>query len=198
MNFGVHWSPPFVYKQSMDTRAFSCLTWIFFMSGTVFGQSAWQQKLHNDLRLLGHRNWIVIADSAYPLQTAPGIETLHADMDQLRVARIVLDELAKVKHVKPIVFTDAELKYVAEKNAPGISSYREELGKLLQSRSAQALPHEQIISRLDEAGKTFKVLLIKTPLTLPYTSIFLQLDCRYWSAEAEKELRSAMSNVAVK
>ena len=27
------------------------------------------------------------------------------------------------------------------------------------------LPHEQIIGKLDEAGKTFKVLLIKTPLT---------------------------------
>jgi hypothetical protein len=106
--------------------------------------------------------------------------------------------LAKTKHVKPIIYTDAELKYVAEKNAPGISAYREALNKVLQSRPVQALPHEQIINRLDEAGKTFKVLLIKTPLALPYTSIFLQLDCGYWNANAEKELREAMKSAGGK
>lgn len=171
---------------------------MLLLSSTVFGQSGWQAKLRQELPLLGHRNWIVIADSAYPLQTAPGIETLYSETDQLRVARIVFDELAKAKHVKPIVYTDAELKYVSEKNAPGISSYREELGRLLQNKSAQTLRHEQIIGRLDEAGKTFKVLLIKTPLALPYTSIFVQLDCGYWNPEAEKELRAAMANAGAK
>ena len=43
-----------------------------------------------------------------------------------------------------------------------------------------------------EAGKTFKVLLIKTTLTKPYTSVFFQLECGYWNAEAEKSLRDAM------
>jgi hypothetical protein len=56
----------------------------------------------------------------------------------------------------------------------------------------QVLPHEQIIGKPDEAGKTFKVLLIKTPLTKPYTSVFFQLECGYWNAKAESELREAM------
>lgn len=155
-------------------------------------QLAWQEKLRRELPLLGHRNWIVIADSAYPLQTAPGIETVYVDGDQLEVTTAVLAELAKVKHVRPVIFTDAELKFVPEKNAPGIAEYRAGLEKVLAGKAAQALPHEQIIGRLDEAGKTFKVLLFKTKLTLPYTSVFLQLDCGYWSAEAEKELRDAM------
>jgi len=34
------------------------------------------------------------------------------------------------------------------------------------------MEHEQIISRLDEAGQTFRVLIIKTDMTLPYTSVF--------------------------
>ncbi len=54
------------------------------------------------------------------------------------------------------------------------------------------LPHEQIIAKLDEAGETFKVLLIKTPLTKPYTSVFFQLECRYWNAASERQLRAAM------
>lgn len=142
--------------------------------------------------MLGHRNWIVIADSAYPLQTAPGIETVYANEEQVRVVAKVLEELANTKHVKPIMYTDAELSHVAEKNAPGIGAYREALAKVLGEHQVQVLPHEQIIAKLDEAGKTFKVLLIKTPLTLPYTSVFLQLDCAYWNAESEIELRAAM------
>lgn len=85
------------------------------------------------------------------------------------------------------------MKFVAEKNAPGIGAYRAGLEKILAGKSAPVLPHEQIIAKLDEAGKTFKVLLIKTPLTLPYTSVFFQLECGYWNAESEKELRAAMS-----
>jgi hypothetical protein len=33
----------------------------------------------------------------------------------------------------------------------------------------------------------------KTNLTLPYTSVFLQIDCGYWSADAERRLRDAMA-----
>ena len=79
-----------------------------------------------------------------------------------------------------------------EKNAPGIGVYREGLEKILANQPVQVLPHEQIIGKLDEAGKTFKVLIIKTPLNRPYTSGFFQLECGYWNAEAEAELREAM------
>ena|ERR1041385_761449 len=178
----------------MSTRFIRASFLLLFLASTTLAQSPWERKLRQQLPLLGHRNWIVIADSAYPLQTAPGIETLHTDTDQLAVARIVLDELAKTKHVKPIIYIDAELKHVPEKNAPGIAAYRDGLVKLLQHSPFQELPHEQIIAKLDEAGKTFKILLIKTPLTLPYTSVFIQLDCGYWNAEAEKELRDTMKS----
>jgi len=32
-------------------------------------------------------------------------------------------------------------------------------------------------------------LLLKTKLTLPYTSVFFRLDCGYWTDEAETQLR---------
>src|ERR1035438_3903172 len=34
---------------------------------SVYAQEAWQQKVKEELPLMGHRNWIVIVDSAYPL-----------------------------------------------------------------------------------------------------------------------------------
>jgi len=155
-------------------------------------QESWQETLKQQLPLLGHRNWIVVADSAYPWQTAPGIETVNTGANQYEVVRAVLDALGKVQHVRPIIYLDAEMPHVPEADAPGITIYRDALTKLLGQREVQSLPHEKIIAKLDEAGKTFHVLLLKTSLTIPYTSVFLQLDCAYWNADAEKRLRAAL------
>jgi D-ribose pyranose/furanose isomerase RbsD len=176
----------------MKNKLLNTLALIAVMTATAFAGENWREKLQKELPLLGHRNWIVVADSAYPLQTAPGIETIHVEAEQIDVVRGVIAELARTQHVKPTIYTDAEMKHVAETNAPGISSYRDGLQKALTNQPVQVLPHEQIIAKLDEAGKTFKVLLIKTPLTMPYTSVFFQLECGYWNAESEKQLREAM------
>jgi hypothetical protein len=154
---------------------------------------SWQQAVAERIPLYGHRNWIVIADSAYPAQSSPGIETIVSDADHMEVVQAVLKAVAASKHVRPIIYTDQELKYVSDSDAPGISAYREQLAHVLGSHPVSVLPHEQIISKLDDAGKTFRVLIIKTNLTLPYTSVFLQLDCGYWSADAERRLREAMA-----
>ena len=177
----------------MCKQIFTLLLTLMTLTTTALANDDWKETLQKELPLLGHRNWIVVADAAYPLQTAPGIETICADADQVTVVKAVLAALAKTSHVKPVIFTDAEMKFVPEKNAPGIGAYREALAGLLTNQPAQVLPHEQIIGKLDEAGKTFKVLLIKTPLTVPYTSVFFQLECGYWNAASEKELRDAMS-----
>jgi hypothetical protein len=176
----------------MKTKTLCTLVSFAILTATAFAGDNWKQKLQKELPLLGHRNWIVVADSAYPLQTAPGIETIYVEADQLEVVKGVIAELAKTKHVKPTIYTDAELKHVAETNAPGIGAYRDGLSSALTNQPVQVLPHEEIIRKLDEAGKTFKVLLIKTPLTKPYTSVFFQLECGYWNAEAEAQLRKAM------
>lgn len=153
----------------------------------------WKRTLQEEIPLLGHRNWIVIADSAYPWQVSPGVQTMETGKGQLEVTRAVLDALSKTKHVRPVIMTDSELPFVPEKDAPGITAYRASLGELLRNQTAQSLPHEQIIRKLDEAGKTFHVLLLKTNHTQPYTSVFLQLECGYWNPSAEKHLREILS-----
>ncbi|HEX4612046.1 MAG TPA: hypothetical protein VH092_27870 [Urbifossiella sp.] len=152
----------------------------------------WKSVLAERVQAFGHRNWIVIADSAYPVQTRGGIETVVTGADHLTVVRAVLDELARAKHVRPVVSLDAELPHVPEADAPGIGRYRDDLAKLLGGRRPQSLPHEEVIARLDKAGETFRVLVLKTDLVLPYTSVFLELDCGYWSPDAERRLREAM------
>ena len=164
--------------------AFTCLA--------TSAQAGWKKDLSEQLQLLGHRNWVVVADSAYPLQKAPGIETIYVGGDHVDVVSDVLDLVAKQKHVRPVIFTDAELEHVTEAHAPGIESVRSELQKLLKGSGAQTLPHEAIIKQLDQAGKSFKVVIIKTDLVLPYTSVFIRLDCGYWSADSEAALRKSM------
>lgn len=151
-----------------------------------------EKFLSTSLPELGHRNWIVVADAAYPRQVSPGIETVVVPQGQIATVKKVVSAMSKAKHVRPIVHLDRELTFVAEEHCSGIESFRKDLSKALKGQTVETEPHEEIIRKLDEAGQTFKILLIKTPHAMPYTSVFFQLDCGYWSPEAEKALRESI------
>jgi hypothetical protein len=159
-----------------------------------YGQGVWEQKVKEELPLMAHRNWIVIVDSAYPLQSAAGVETIDTGQDQLVVLDFVLDAIKNSRHVRPLVHTDAELQYVPEKEAPGIDQYRQQLKNRLTGVPVDSVLHQNLINQLNELSKTFHVLVLKTTMTVPYTSVFLQLDCKYWSAESEEKLRHTMKD----
>jgi len=145
-----------------------------------------------ELALLGHRNIIVVADSAYPLQSHPAIETRHIGGAQIERVIEVLGKIQAAPHVNPIVMIDAELEHVSDEAAPGITAYRAALEKALEDADVKKLPHIDIIRRLDETAELFKVIILKTDAVLPYTSVFFELDCGYWDGDREKALREAM------
>jgi hypothetical protein len=72
----------------------------------------WEEILKNRLELYGYRNWHLVADSAYPAQSKPGIETIVADADHTTVLERVKTILGVCKHVMPNVYTDRELTFV--------------------------------------------------------------------------------------
>jgi hypothetical protein len=111
----------------------------------------------------------------------------------VEVIRKVLGAIDSSIHVRPIVYMDAELPFVPEKDAPGVTAYREGIKTVLAGQKITSLPHEQIIAKVDEVGKTFHIVVLKTTMTVPYTSVFLQLNCKYWSDDAEVKLRQAMN-----
>jgi hypothetical protein len=155
--------------------------------------ATWKAKVAQTMPLLGHRNWILVVDSAYPLQTSAGVETVETNASQAEVVGYVLDVLNHSIHVRPDIYMDAELPFVPDQDAPGASAYREQIGRLLHGYKVQSQPHEQIIAQIDEAGKLFHVLVLKTNTAIPYTSVFIRLNCKYWSDDAEKRLRGKMS-----
>jgi hypothetical protein len=153
----------------------------------------WEHQLETLLPLYGHRNWIVVADSAYPAQSKPGIETIVSGAGHLEVARKVLDAVNASSHVRAAVYLDQELEFVAEKDSPGVTQYRAQLGSLLKSAAKTTMLHEQIIAKLDQVSQVFRVLIIKTDLAIPYTSLFFELGCAYWPDDAEQRMRRSMA-----
>lgn len=170
---------------------------LFAASIPCFAQSPahpdWRSVLDDEIPLLGHRNWILIVDSAYPLQSSPGVETIETDVSEIEVLRQVLGDLDRSVHLRPDIFLDKELAFVAEEDASGISAYRRELQAVLGGYAVEAAPHEELIGRVDEAGKTMHVLVLKSRIAVPYSSVFIRLNCRYWSDDAEKRMRARMA-----
>ena len=159
-------------------------------------QKAWHQILDERLPYFGDHNWIVVADSAFPLRSAPGIETIISTDSQVNTVRQLLNSLSKQVHVRPVIYTDLELEHVAEQDAPGISAYRQLLSGLLEKffpeMTAKVIYHERLIQTMDEAAKTYNVLIIKTNMALPYTPVFFELRSGYWPDDAEKRLRESI------
>jgi len=155
-------------------------------------QSDWKTRVAQTMPLMGHRNWILIVDSAYPLQSSPGVETIETNASQLDVLRSVLGTINGSIHVRPLIFMDKELPFVPDDDAPGASAYREQVQKILADYTIESMLHERVINQIDETSKEFHVLVLKTTMTVPYSSIFIRLDCKYWSADAEKRMRARM------
>ena len=162
-------------------------------SSPRISKADWEHQLETLLPLYGHRNWIVVADSAYPAQSKPGIETVVSGAKQLEVATKVLESVNASRHVRANIYLDQELDFVAETDAPGVTHHRSQLGEILKDTKTIPMLHEQIIAKLDQVSQVFRVLIIKTELTIPYTSVFFELDCAYWSADAETKMRKAMA-----
>jgi hypothetical protein len=159
----------------------------------LHAQNAWRDQLARALPLMGHRNWIVVGEPAFPLVNSTGIDVVATDLSQTDLLTAVLDAVLKARNVRPVFYTAEELPFVSEQDANGIGAYRAELATLLKGGVVVAtLPHDQIMGNVEDVSRSYRVLVLKSTTTLPYTSVFIQLDSGYWTPDAEKRLRAAM------
>lgn len=148
--------------------------------------------LQEILPLLGHRNWILIVDKAYPYQSSPGIRYIDTKQALLPVMEEVLNEIRQAPHVFPHIYLDRELSYMNDSLAPGCDDLKQSMDDLLRGFDVQRILHDEVFAKLDQAASLFNVVVLKTESLIPYTSVFIELDCGYWSAEKEKILRNSM------
>lgn len=149
----------------------------------------WKEILTKQMPLLGHRNWIVVTDMAYPLQTNPGITTLYATEPYDEVFKVVDGIIKEAPHVFAHIYQDQEQQALSEALAPGWDAYKAKMAQTIDLSHVQLVPHEELIMRLDEVSRLCKVIIIKTSLTIPYTSTFFELDCGYWDGDKELQIR---------
>ena len=154
---------------------------------------SWKTEFEAILPMLGHRNWILVVDKAYPMQSAEGIETIYTGDKLINVLKHVLNCIQDEHHVKPIIYTDKELLFMRDDLSKGVDAFKASLAQTIAKYKIEVIPHDEIFAKLDEASKLFNVLVLKTDSLMPYTSVFLELDCGYWSAEREKILRERIS-----
>ncbi len=152
-------------------------------------------ELAPHLDVLGARNWIVVADPAYPILAGEGVDVLVVDADAASTLREVLSTLAAEGALTPRLWLCSELEVVPENRAPGIRRYRNTLRRLI-SRHLHYEVTDRIISlQLAQAAQTYRILYIKTNTALPYSTVAIELDSGYWDSDAEAELRERMEKL---
>ena len=170
---------------------------VFAISVTSCSQNSkdtksWQTEFHQKLPLLGHRNWVLVVDKAFPLQNAQGMTVINTGEQLPVVLQEVMSSISTSTHVKPIVFTDLELDYITEDLSPGVDSLKKNIHSSLKGYKINKILHNEVFGRFDSISRLFNVIVLKTESTIPYSSVFIQLDCAYWDSNREQKLRNKM------
>ena len=152
----------------------------------------WKNDLRSEVQALGYRNWIVIADAAYPFHNRAGVRTVVAPVETPEIIRELVATINEKQHIKPQFYTARELKSVKNSQAAGVDQYRKEIKSALSGYTTRELDSVTLNRLLQGTSSTYAVLVIKTQTALPYSSIFIELDSGYWDVETERELRESI------
>jgi D-ribose pyranose/furanose isomerase RbsD len=155
-------------------------------------KNSWKADFEQQLPLLGHRNWVLVVDKAFPLQSAAGMTVINTGEQLPIVLQEVMSNISKSTHVKPIVYTDLELKYITEDLSKGVGSLKATVFGTLKGFEVKTILHNEVFAQLDTASKLFQVVVLKTETVIPYSSVFIQLDCAYWDGNREAILCERM------
>ena len=138
---------------------------------------------------LGYRNWIVVAEASFPAHSRPGVRQINANDEIPAVVDEVLRTLEQTQHVTPTIYLSREMSAVENDYAPGIDEFRKRLKGALHARETTELEQQSLMTLMEDANKSFEVLVIRTNTALPYTSVFMELQPGYWNADSESRLR---------
>jgi hypothetical protein len=87
------------------------------------------------------------------------------------------------------VYLTRELRSVENDYAPGIDQLRERLREAMHGHEFTELDQQALLTLIQDANRSFEVLVIRTQTALPYSSVFLEMRPGYWDADSEQRLR---------
>jgi len=152
----------------------------------------WLGSVRHELGYLGARNWVVIAEAAFPTPSRRGLRVIQVDADIPDVLDGLEQVIEEKHHVKPRIYVTREIGQVPYDYAPGIKEHNKQLKEALHGRETVRLDNEMLMSLINNTSKSYRVLVIKTRTALPYSTVFVELGSGYWDAESEAVLRKGM------
>jgi hypothetical protein len=152
-------------------------------------ENSWRGAVDSQAAQLGYRNWIVIAEASFPAHNRPGLRQVTAPVEIPEALDYVLNALEQTENVRPQVYLTREVRSVENDFAPGIDRLRERVKNSLHGHEATELDQQSLLTLLEDANRSFDVLIIRTQSALPYSSVFLELQPGYWDASSESRLR---------
>lgn len=157
-------------------------------------ENAWQAAVDAQAGQLGYRNWIVIAEASFPAHSRPGVRQVSAPVEIPEAVDYVLNALEQTENVRPQVYLTREVRSVENDFAPGIDELRKRIKGSLHGHEATELDQQSLLTLLEDANRSFDVLVIRTQSALPYSSVFLELQPGYWDADSESRLRERIES----
>lgn len=180
----------------MFPRWFTAFAVALMTSGCSFmsSENTWRAAVDSQAAQLGYRNWIVIAEASFPAQSRTGVRQVAAPVDIPEAVDYVLQALERTENVRPQVYVTRELRSVENDFAPGIDDMRKRIQTSLHGHEATELDQQSLLTLLEDANRSFDVLVIRTQTALPYSSVFLELKPGYWDADSEARLRERIEH----
>lgn len=162
---------------------------VSFGCGGVQDSHSWQAAVNRQSGQLGYRNWIVIAEASFPAHNRPGLRQITASVDVPEALDYVLNTLEQTQNVRPQIYLTREVRSVENDFAPGIDELRKRVKEALHGHEATELDQQSLLTLLEDANRSFDVLVIRTTTALPYSSVFIELQPGYWDVDSETRLR---------
>ncbi len=158
----------------------------------------WGEVVSREVNALGIQNWIIVAESSFPVVSRRGVRTLVVDAEIPQVVDYVVNELEKSETVKPSFSMARELPFVKNDRAPGIDEFRDLLRASLHGHEVREMEHRSLSLLAHSDSASYAVLVLKTKSALPYSNVFIELDSGYWDRESEDHLRRDMTSAQLR
>lgn len=152
----------------------------------------WLKTVDEEVHKLGSFNWVIIAEPSFPALSRSGVTTITTPVSTTEAIDGVLQSIDAHSHVRPNIHLIREANAVTEHDTPGINAFRAELKKALNGRETLTLTNNTLNLLITDARKNYRILVIKTSTSLPYTSVFMELESGYWDGVSETALRNRM------
>ena len=175
----------------------TCGTGLFFSGCARSTQSeeppVWGLGVSREVQALGVSNWIIVAESSFPVISRRGVRTMVVDAEIPEVVDYIVNDLEQSSNVIATFNTAHELPFVSNDNAPGADEFRKLLQEALHGHPVREMDHRSLTLLAHSDAAKYAVLVLKTKTTLPYSNVFIELDSGYWDRASEDKLRADMT-----